>query len=245
MKNILLNCDMGEHYGVWVKSDDEKLMPYIDIANLACGFHASDPLNIVKSVGLVKKYNKKIAVHPSYPDLVGFGRRSINCSNDEISALILYQCGALDAICKINNIEIEYIKPHGALYNDMMKDKTIFESIVKTIASFNKNLKLLILSTAQNQTYKEIASRYNIELLYEVFMDRNYTDDGYLVPRDEKDAVIHDSKVALQRVKTLIENGYLESVNGKKLGLSVDTICVHGDHEEAIDFVKILRKELG
>lgn len=241
MKNILLNCDMGEHYGVWLKSDDEKLMPYIDIANLACGFHASDPLNIVKSVGLVKKYNKKISIHPSYPDLVGFGRRSIQCSNEEISALILYQCGALDAICKTNNIAIEYIKPHGALYNDMMKNSAIFETIVKTIASFNKNLKLLILSTANNDTYKEIVSKYDIELLYEVFMDRNYTDEGFLVPRSQENAVIHNSTIALNRIKTLIKSGYLESVNGKKLEIEVDTICVHGDHEEAVEFVKLLR----
>jgi len=244
MKKILLNCDMGEHYGVWVKSDDEKLMPHIDIANLACGFHASDPLNIVKSVGLVKKYNKKISIHPSYPDIVGFGRRSIKCSNDEISALLLYQCGALDAICKTKNVEIEYIKPHGALYNDMMQDSTIFETIIKTIASFNKNLKLLILSTANNKTYKEIADKYEIELLYEVFMDRNYTDDGFLVPRSKSNAVIHDSQLALSRIKTLIENGYLESVNGKKLEIEVDTICVHGDHEEAVEFVKLLSNEL-
>jgi len=244
MKKILLNCDMGEHYGVWQKSDDEKLMPFIDIANLACGFHASDPLNIVKSVNLVKKYDKKISIHPSYPDLVGFGRRSIQCSNDEISALILYQCGALDAICKTNNITIEYVKPHGALYNDMMKDTSIFQTIVKTIASFNKQLKLLILSTANNETYKKIASEYGIELLYEVFMDRNYTDEGFLVSRSDEGAVIHDSQLALSRVKNLIDHGYLLSVNGKKLELQVDTICVHGDHDEAVEFVKLLRDVL-
>jgi len=244
MSKILLNCDMGEHYGVWVKSDDEKLMPFIDIANLACGFHASDPQNMVKSVNLVKKYNKKISIHPSYPDLVGFGRRSVNCSLEEISALVLYQCGALDAICKTNDIKIEYIKPHGALYNDMMKDSAIFECIVKTVSSFNKNLKLLILSTANNQEYKTIASKYEIELLYEVFMDRNYTDEGFLVPRDKEDAVIHDSELALSRIKILIEKGYLESQNGKKLEIQVDTICVHGDHEEAVEFVKLLRNEL-
>ena len=244
MKKILLNCDMGEHYGVWVKSDDEELMPYIDIANLACGFHASDPLNIVKSVGLVKKYNKKISIHPSYPDIVGFGRRSIKCGNDEISALILYQCGALDAICKTKNINIEYIKPHGALYNDMMQDSTIFETIVKTIASFNKNLKLLILSTADNKAYTKIAKKYEIELLYEVFMDRNYSDDGFLIPRNNDNAIIHDSNIALQRIKTLIEFGYLESINKKRLELQVDTICVHGDHDEATKFVKLLRDVL-
>jgi UPF0271 protein len=244
MSKILLNCDMGEHYGIWQKSDDEKLMPYIDLANLACGFHASDPVNIDRSVKLVKKYNKKISIHPSYPDMVGFGRRSMKCSMDEISSLILYQCGALDAIAKVNGIEVGYIKPHGALYNDMMKDEEIFTTIVKTISIYNKNLKLLILSTSDNQKYKSIADSYGVGLLYEVFMDRNYSDDGFLVPRSEKNCVIHDSKVALSRIKTLLENGYIESVNGVKLDIKVDTICVHGDHEEAVEFVKLLRELL-
>ena len=244
MSKILLNCDMGEHYGVWVKSDDEKLMPYIDIANLACGFHASDPLNIQKSVNLVKKYSKEISVHPSYPDVVGFGRRSIKCSLDEIRALILYQCGALDAICKTSAIEIKYIKPHGALYNDMMSNIDIFKTIVKSLSEYNKELKLMILSTSDNAKYKQIAQGYGIELLYEVFMDRNYNDQGFLVSRDEPDCVIHNSKDALQRISTLLDKGYLESINGKKLYIDVDTICVHGDHEEAVEFVKLLRDEL-
>jgi UPF0271 protein len=231
---------MGENYGIWMKNDDAKLMPYIDIANLACGFHASDPLNITKSVQLVKEHNKSIAVHPSYPDLVGFGRRSMVCSAEEIRALLLYQWGALDAICKTENMQVGYVKPHGALYNDMMKDKTIFETVVHTIAKYNPQAKLFILSTAHNRDYEVISRQYGIELLYEVFMDRHYTDDGFLVPRNEENAVIHDTDFALKRIQNLIDNGYIESVNGKKLVLEVDTICVHADHEEAFDFVKVL-----
>lgn len=244
MSKVLLNCDMGEHYGVWVKADDEKLMPHIDIANLACGFHASDPLNIVKSVELTKKYGKKIAVHPSYPDIVGFGRRSIQCSYEEIRALILYQCGALRAICDTNGMQLTYIKPHGALYNDMMKDDKLFEIILETIKDYDQNLKLLILSTTNNQKYKQIANKYGIELLYEVFMDRNYDDNGFLVSRDDKNCVIHDSQKALKRIQNLLDNGYLESINGKKLNIEVDTVCVHGDHEKAVEFVKALRNIL-
>lgn len=244
MSKILLNCDMGEHYGVWQKSDDEKLMPYIDIANLACGFHASDPLNIQKSVNLVKTYSKSISIHPSYPDMVGFGRRSIKCSLDEIRALILYQCGALQAICKTSDMKIKYIKPHGALYNDMMADIEIFTTIVKTISEYDKSLKLLILSSSDNKKYEKIAKKHGVKLLYEVFMDRNYNDKGFLVSRSEEGSVIHDSKLALKRIKTLLKKGYLESLNGKKLYLEVDTICVHGDHDEAVEFVKLLRDAL-
>jgi len=244
MSKILLNCDMGEHFGIWSKCDDELLMPYIDIANLACGFHASDPLNIVKSVNLVKKYNKAISVHPSYPDIVGFGRRSLNCTRDEIRALILYQCGALEAISKTSHINVKYIKPHGALYNDMMKDMDIFKTIVSTISQYNQDLKLLILSTSNNEKYKKIADSYNIDLLYEVFMDRNYTNEGFLVPRLDANSVIDDSKIALNRIKTLLTKGYIESLEGKKLDLEVDTICVHGDHKQAVEFVKLLREQL-
>jgi UPF0271 protein len=244
MSKITLNCDMGEHFGVWLKSDDEQLMPYINIANLACGFHASDPLNIVKSVRLAIKYHRKIAVHPSYPDLVGFGRRTLKCSLEEIRALILYQIGALDAIGQAEGIEIEYIKPHGALYNDMMNDKEIFKTIVKVIAQYNPNLPLFILSTKNNKKYQKIAKKYGVKLLYEVFMDRNYTDEGVLVPRSEPNSVVHNPKEALQRMKTLLDKGYIKSIGGKKLKLQVDTICVHGDNAQAVEFVKLLRDVL-
>lgn len=242
--NIRLNCDMGESFGIWKMGYDEQIMPYIDMANLACGFHASDALTMNKSVALAKKYNVTIGAHPAYQDLVGFGRRSIRCSLEEIKSIILYQLGALNAFCKAHGTAISYVKPHGALYNDMMRDENIFKAILSAISSFDKNIKLMILSSPKNESYKHTALFYGINLLYEVFADRNYNDDGTLVSRMRDDAVIHDELEVAQRISTLKEKGYINSVNSNRLFLEVDSLCVHGDNEKALDFIKLLRKAL-
>ncbi|AXH14660.1 5-oxoprolinase subunit PxpA [Malaciobacter mytili] len=242
--NIRLNCDMGESFGIWKMGLDEQIMPYIDMANLACGFHASDAVTMSKSVALAKKYNVTIGAHPAYQDLVGFGRRTILCSLEEIKSIILYQLGALNAFCKANSTVISYVKPHGALYNDMMKDENIFKAILSAISSFDKNIKLMILSSPKNESYKHIAMLYGITLLYEVFADRNYNDDGTLVSRMREDAVIHDELEVAQRITTLKEKGFIQSVNGNRLFLEVDSLCVHGDNEKALEFIKLLRKAL-
>ena len=239
---IKLNCDMGEGFGIYTMPFDKKIMPYIDIANLACGFHASDPVTMHRSIALCKKHNVEIGCHPSYPDLVGFGRREMSCSNEEIAFLILYQLGALSAICKSYEVEIKYLKPHGALYNAMMRDENIFRVIVKAIAKFDTNLKLMVLSSAKNNSYKKIAKKENISLLYEVFADRAYTNEGALVPRSQKNAVISDKKEVIKRAKLLIKKGIIKSIEGKKLKLQADTLCVHGDNESALKLIKSLYK---
>jgi UPF0271 protein len=238
---IKLNCDMGESFGAWKMGEDELIMPYVDLANLACGFHASDPITMNRSVKLAKGHDVLIGAHPAYQDLVGFGRRSMNCSSEEIENIVLYQLGALNAFCKKYDTKISYVKPHGALYNDMMKDKTIFEAILKAIKSFDESLMLMILSTTQNSEFEKIAGEYGIGLLYEAFLDRNYTNDGSLVPRSKKDAVIHDVDVVLNRVKDLKEHGYIKSIDDKKLRFKVDTLCVHGDTKEALEFIKTIK----
>ncbi len=242
--SIKLNCDMGESFGIWKMGLDNEIMPYIDMANLACGFHASDALTMNKSVSLAKENGVIIGAHPGYQDLVGFGRRSIACSNEEISSIVWYQVGALNAFCKVHDTKVTYVKPHGALYNDMMKDANIFNAILNAISSYDKNIKLMILSSPKNEEYATIAKIYNISLLYEVFADRNYNDDGSLVSRSENNAVIHDEKEVITRVKNLKEKGTLNSVSGKELALKVDALCVHGDTKNALEFIKILRKEI-
>ncbi len=242
--SIKLNCDMGESFGIWKMGADELIMPHIDMANLACGFHAGDALTMDKSISLAKKYNINIGAHPAYQDLIGFGRRSMKCSKEEIKSIILYQIGALNAFCKIHNTHISYVKPHGALYNDMMKDMDIYKAILEAISSYDKNIKLMILSTIKNDEFENIAKQYGISLLYEVFADRNYTNEGTLVPRSDKNAVIYDENQVAQRLSTLKEKGYLESINHEKLFIKADTICVHGDNEKAVEFIKLTRKAL-
>ena len=241
---IRLNCDMGESFGLWKMGADEQIMPYISLANLACGFHASDPMTMNRSVELAKKYNVTIGAHPGYQDLVGFGRRSILCSLEEIKSIVLYQIGALNSFCKLHGTTVSYVKPHGALYNDMMRDENIFKAVLSAIASYDKNIKLMILSKPDYEAYEHIAKFYGISLLYEVFADRNYNDDGSLVSRVQSNAVIHDELEVLERIKTLKEKSYLVSVNGNKLYLKADTICVHGDNEKALAFIKTLHRVL-
>jgi UPF0271 protein len=241
---IKLNCDIGESFGIWKMGNDEKIFPLIDMANLACGFHAGDAITINNAVKLAKKYNVTIGAHISYQDLVGFGRRSMNCTTEEIQTLILYQIGALSAFCQVHNTQISYIKPHGALYNDMMQDDDIFISILKAISLYNQKFKLMILSTPFNNKYNELAKQYSIELIYEVFADRNYTNEGYLVSRNNKNAVVHNEDIILDRIKTLKEQSYLTSIDNKKLFIEANSICVHSDNDKAINFIKLLKKNL-
>jgi len=241
---IQLNCDMGESFGIWEMGEDELIMPHISMVNLACGFHASDSITMSKSVELAVKHNVTIGAHPAYQDLVGFGRRSIPCTSEEITAITLYQIGALSAFCKAQNTKVSYVKPHGALYNDMMKDNDIYKAILQAISSFDTNIKLMILSTPNYEKFENIASEYGIELIYEVFADRNYNDDGSLVSRTLQNAVVSDEDEVIQRVKVLANDGYINSINGTKLFIKADTICVHGDGQNALSFIKGLKKVL-
>ena len=241
---IKLNCDMGESFGIWKMGNDEEIMPYIDMANLACGFHASDAVTMSRSVILAKKYNVTIGAHPSYHDLLGFGRRTILCSLEEIKSIVLYQLGALNALCRANGTTVSYVKPHGALYNDMMRDENIFKAVLNAVSSFNKNIRVMILSGPKNEEYDYTAKLYDINLLYEVFADRNYNDDGSLVSRMEENAVIHEELDVIARIVNLKDKSLVTSINGHKLFLRCDSICIHGDNEKALEFVKLVRKTL-
>lgn len=241
---IKLNCDMGESFGIYKMGADEQIMPYINMANLACGFHASDALTMAKSIRLAVENQVEIGAHPSYQDLVGFGRRSMVCSLEEIKSIILYQMGALDGIARAFNTKITYVKPHGALYNDMMKDENILKAIISAISDYDANVKLMILSSPKNKQNEELALSYGVSLLYEVFADRNYNDDGSLVSRVNDDALVKDELDVLDRISLLKEKGYLYSKNKEKLFLKADSICVHGDGPNALEFVKKLSSVL-
>jgi len=230
---------MGEALGV---SLDEQIMPYIDMANLACGFHAGDPVTMHRSVKLAKAHKVSIGVHPSYHDVEGFGRREMQCSTEEIISLVLYQIGALGAICKSYGTSVSYVKPHGALYNMMMKDLHLFKAICKAVSKYDTNIKLMILSSTQNDHYARVAKKYSISLLYEVFADRAYCDDGSLVPRSQDGAVLGSDEEVLKRAKLLRDEGCIETINGKKLFLQADTLCVHGDNAQALSIIQALHK---
>jgi UPF0271 protein len=239
---IQLNCDLGESFGPWKMGIDEAIMPFIDSANVACGFHASDPVIMQHTVELAIIHNVTIGAHPGYPDLVGFGRRSIQCSAKEIEAFLIYQCGALEAICKAQDTKIEYVKPHGALYNDMMKDDIVFMAIIEGLYKYNSELKLMILSTKNNKHFEELAKPFGIKLIYEVFADRAYTKEGLLVPRIQGGSVVESKDEIIERIDLLQKENKLKTISGEKIEMRADSMCVHGDNQKAVDLVKALRE---
>jgi UPF0271 protein len=239
-----LNCDAGESFGSWKMGLDEAVLAYVDMANFACGYHAGDPLIMDASIKLALKHGVQIGAHPAYPDLMGFGRRSMACSLDEVEAMVIYQIGALYGFVKANGATLSYVKPHGGLYNDMMKDVRIFKAVAKAVARFDANLKLMMLSMVDTSAYEAVAHELGIKLLYEVFADRAYDEQGLLVPRSQKGSVIHDVDAVVARLKLLQNEGALETIGGKRIALKADTLCVHGDNEEAVNLVKTLRNAL-
>ena len=241
---IKLNCDAGEGFGSWQMGLDESIMPYVDMANFACGFHAGDPLIMSASVKLALKHGVSIGAHPSYPDLVGFGRRSMVCSSDEIEAMVIYQVSALMGFVKVHGARLEYVKPHGGLYNDMMKDTRIFKAVLSAVAKLDASLKVMVLSMPHLEEHEAIAKELGVGLLYEAFADRAYDEHGFLVPRSQKGAVLHDVHAVVERFKLLQKEGVIETISGSKIALKVDSLCVHGDNEQAVLMVETLRKSM-
>ena len=230
---ILLNCDLGESYGSWNMGNDASVMPHIDQANIACGFHGGDPLVMRKTLAMAKENDVMPGAHPAYPDLVGFGRRSMNCSADEISAFVTYQISAIDGMAKSMGIELAYVKPHGALYNDMMAKNEVRGPIMQAIADYHRPVRLMLQATPEADTHRKEAEALNISLWFEAFADRCYDDDGKLLSRTKPGAV-HTREKMLAQVEQICNQGTVTSVSGHTLNLTPDTLCVHGDNEEGI-----------
>ncbi|WP_439503867.1 5-oxoprolinase subunit PxpA [Methylophaga sp.] len=241
IKKLLLNCDMGESLGPWSMGMDEQIMPLVDMANIACGFHASDPVTMIRTVLLAKQAKTQIGAHPSYPDLIGFGRRSMQCTPLEIISMVQYQIGALDGICRAHDSRVEYVKPHGALYNDMMRDPDILRAVLEAITSYDSNLPLMVLASTDNRKTESIAAEFGIKLLFEAYADRAYENNGQLRPRTQEGAVYHSEQQILEQALLLATEGSVISRNGQRLKLDADTLCVHGDNAESVKAVRHIR----
>ena len=236
-----LNCDLGESFGCWNMGLDAEVMAHIDQANIACGFHAGDPLVMQKTLQLAKQHNVSVGAHPGYPDLVGFGRRSMKCSRAEIIALVLYQIAAIDGVAKSLGIELSYVKPHGALYNDMMVNVEVREAILSALGQYHKPLKLMIQASATIDEHRAQAKTFNIEILAEAFADRCYNDDGTLLSRSKAGAV-HNKEKMLAQVKLLKEQACVMTISGNRLPLKADSLCVHGDNIAGVQAIEAIRE---
>ncbi|QJQ94170.1 MULTISPECIES: 5-oxoprolinase subunit PxpA [Halomonadaceae] len=238
----LLNCDMGESFGNWTIGLDEAVMPFVDCANIACGFHASDPHVMRRTVALAVEHQVKIGAHPAYPDLVGFGRRSMACSPAEVEDMVLYQIGALAGICQAQGSQLSYVKPHGALYNDMARDPQLLEAVMRAVRLYDASLPLMLMSTAEPEPVRQLAARVGIDIWFETFADRAYDADGHLVSRRLPGAVHHDQNVIVAQAVKLARGEPLLASDGSLLTLPSDSICVHGDNAESVASVQAIRQ---
>lgn len=241
MYKVDLNADLGESFGAYTIGMDEEVLKFITSANIACGFHAGDPLVMQKTVALAKDCGTAIGAHPGFPDLMGFGRRNMKVSPDEAKAYIKYQVGALSAFAKAEGLKLQHVKPHGALYNMSAVDEKLAEAICQGIYDIDPELILLGLS---GSCHISAAEKTGIRCASEVFADRGYTDEGTLVPRGMDGAMIHDRSEAIARTVRMVKEGTVISASGKVISIKADSICVHGDNPDAIGFVKEIRDAL-
>ncbi|WP_298717193.1 5-oxoprolinase subunit PxpA [uncultured Oceanisphaera sp.] len=244
MPRLLLNADMGESFGSWTMGQDDAVMPFVDLANVACGFHAADPDTMRRTVQLAQRHGVNIGAHPAYPDLVGFGRRTLACTPAEIENMVLYQLGALDALCRAEGTRVSYIKPHGALYNDMMRDEHKLAAVMKAVAAFDARLPLMLMATANPAPARALATRHGIVLWFEAFADRAYDAAGFLVSRTLPGAVHQDPAIIVEQARRIATGEPLVANDGSELRLQADTLCVHGDNPESIAAVKAIRQML-
>ena len=241
MKKVDLNCDLGESFGNYVCGMDDKVIPYISSANVACGFHASDPSVMSETVKMCKDMSVSIGAHPGYADLVGFGRRNMNVSPKEVKVMVQYQLGALSAFCKANGVELSHVKPHGAMYNMAGKDMKLAEAVAEGIYEVDPDLILLGLS---GSCLIDAAEQTGLKSASEVFADRAYEEDGSLVARTKPGAMITDEDEAIKRVIEMIKSGTVTSITGKPVEVKADSICLHGDGPKAVAFAEKISKRL-
>ena len=240
-RSIDLNCDLGESYGIYTLGHDTEIMPYVTSVNIACGFHAGDAMTMQKTVRAALQAGVAIGAHPGFQDLQGFGRRDMQLSADEVYTITLYQIGALAAFVKAEGGILHHVKPHGALYNMAAKNETYAKSIAQAVKDVDERLILYGLSGSYLTQFGKEAG---LQVAHEAFMDRTYTSNGTLTPRNEANALIHSGKEALEQAIMMITEQKVLATTGEVVPLQADTLCLHGDGEGAVNFAKLIRKEL-
>jgi UPF0271 protein len=232
---LAINCDMGEAFGLYKCGDDEGIMPLITLANVACGFHASDPVVMRKTVRLAGAHGVKVGAHPSYPDLQGFGRREMRMTRDELSACLVYQVGALKAFLDAEGMPLNHIKPHGALYGVAARDEMVAHAMCDAAEVFGVPL----LGMARTK-HEEVYTKRGIGFLAEYYTDLDYNDDGSLIITREHEA--KDPAEAARRSVRAVKEGKATSVTGKDIPMRADCVCVHSDTPGAVALARAVRQ---
>lgn len=241
---IDLNCDMGESFGAYIIGNDEEVMDTITSANIACGFHAGDPVIMRKTVQLALEKDVAIGVHPGLQDLSGFGRKEMVVSPSEAYALTVYQIGALYGFVQSEGGTIEHVKPHGALYNMAAKDALLAEAIAEAV--YKVNPELILFGLAGSELVKA-GERIGLLTANEVFSDRTYQRGGTLTSRSDANALITDHELAIKQIIRMVKEGKVQTTDGTHIPIQADTVCIHGDGKTALQFAQripeALRKE--
>ncbi|HEV8159987.1 MAG TPA: 5-oxoprolinase subunit PxpA [Pyrinomonadaceae bacterium] len=241
MLKIDLNCDMGESFGAWTMGRDAELMDYVSSVNIACGFHAGDASVIRKTIETAIVKNVAVGAHPSFPDLQGFGRREMKMPATEVFDIVLYQIAALKGMCEAFGGKLHHVKPHGALYNQAARDKNLAEAIAKAVKAIDENLVFYGLA---NSFLVSEAERIGLKTASEVFADRTYQADGTLTTRSQSNALIESVKKSCEQVLEMITAQTVTAVTGERVTLRADTVCIHGDGAQALEFAREVKRSL-
>jgi len=241
MYRIDLNADLGESFGSYKLGMDAEVIPFLTSVNIACGFHASDPSVMEKTVAMAAAAGVSVGAHPGFPDLQGFGRREMNMTPAEAEAMVLYQLGALGGFCRAHGTAMHHVKAHGALYNMAAKDMDLAMAIGRAIKRFDPGLIYVGLSGSR---MIDAARELGLRCASEVFADRAYEEDGSLVSRRKPGAMITDEDLAISRVCRMIKEGRVEAITGKDIIINADTVCIHGDSPKALLFAEKIRRGL-
>lgn len=232
---IDINCDMGESYGIYKFGNDDAIFPYISSANVACGFHAGDPMTILHTIRQAKKQGIATGAHPGLSDRIGFGRREIKIDPSQLYADLVYQMSALKGMAESEGVKIHHFKPHGALYNMAVVDYGVAEAIIKAIFAIDRSL---ILYTLPHGALLNMARSRGIQVAREFFVDRTYLADGRLTPRNHPDAIVKDASLAAMRALKMIRMRKVETLGGTEIEVDAETICIHGDEPNAVEFAQ-------
>lgn len=237
-----LNADLGESFGAWRLGDDEALVLHLTSANLACGFHAGDFRVMEATVALCRRAGVAVGAQPGYPDLLGFGRRPLPFDPDEVESLVRYQIGALEGFCRANGVEMQHVKPHGALYNQAAGEPALAAAIARAVARFSRDLALFGL--ASSEPMRSAAADAGLRFVPEAFADRRYLADGSLQPRSEPGSVLTDPRAAADQAVSIARDAAVAAADGSAVRVQAETICCHGDTPGAVAIVAEVRLAL-
>lgn len=236
-----INSDLGESFGAWRMGDDATMLGIVTSANVACGFHAGDPAGILETLRAAAQHGVAVGAHVAYPDLVGFGRRNMDPSSQELVADVIYQIGALQGLAAAAGTRVRYVKPHGALYNTIAQDERQANDVITALLAVDPGLTLMALAGSPLIGW---ARARGLRVVAEAFADRAYNDDGSLVSRRLPGAVLHDADAIAERMLRLVQTGEVESITGRSVPVQADSICVHGDSPGAVEMARRIRARL-